>query len=50
MKYINNITQTKLISLVVLFLVLFSNYSFYENVLKVYPWNLLNFGFLISIT
>lgn len=49
MKYINNITQTKLISLVVLFLVLFSNYSFYENVLKVYPWNLLNFGFLISL-
>lgn len=49
MKYLNTMTQTKLISLVVLFLVLFTNYSFYENVLKVYPLNLLNFGFLISL-
>lgn len=49
MKYIQNITQTKLILFTVLFIVFFDNYTFYTNVLKVYPLNTNNTGFLLSL-
>ena len=42
------ITQTKLIIYVSIFLTLFYNYSFFENIIKVYPLNAANFGFVIS--
>ena len=43
------ITQTKLIILTAIFMVLFDNYIFFKNTLKVYPLNLENIGFLISV-
>lgn len=43
------LTQTKLIMYTVLFLALFDNYSFFTNVLEVYPLGLDNIGFLISL-
>ena len=49
MKYIQNITQSKLILFTVLFIVFFDNYTFYTNVLKVYPLNTDNTGFLLSL-
>ena len=49
MKYIINMTQSKLILFTVLFLVFFDNNSFYTNVLKIYPLDLHNLGFLISL-
>ena len=42
-------TQTKLIIYVSIFFMLFDNYSFFHNVLQVYPLNLQNIGFLISL-
>jgi len=53
-KYISKLqklewTQTKLIFFTVLFVVVFDNYSFFENVLKVYPLDFHNSGFLISL-
>ena len=51
MKYILHFTwtQTRLIFFTVLFLVIFGNYSFFTNVLKVYPLDIHNIGFLISL-
>ena len=46
---IKNLTQSKLIISTVLFLVLFDNYTFFTNTLKVYPLGLDNIGFLISM-
>ncbi len=46
---IGNFTQSKLIILVVLFLALFDNYSFFSNTLKIYPFEVHNIGFLISL-
>ena len=46
---IKNLTQTKLILLVALFLVLFDNYTFFANTLKIYPFTWENFGFLLSL-
>jgi len=43
-------TQTKLIVLTALFLVLFDNYSFFKNTLNIYPLNVENLGFLISLS
>lgn len=42
-------TQTQLIIYVSIFFILFDNYSFFYNVLEVYPLNLHNIGFLISL-
>ena len=42
------ITQTKLIAYVSIFLTLFYNYSFFENLIKVYPLDVANIGFVIS--
>ena len=44
-----NITQTKLILIVSIFLISFYNFAFFHNTLKVYPLNSENFGFLLSI-
>jgi lipid A ethanolaminephosphotransferase len=41
--------QTQLILLTVIFISIFDNYTFFENVLKVYPLELNNIGFLISL-
>jgi len=49
MKYIQNMTQPKLILFIVLFIVFFDNYTFYTNVLQVYPINTDNTGFLLSL-
>ncbi|MCF6310156.1 MAG: phosphoethanolamine--lipid A transferase [Sulfurimonas sp.] len=43
-------TQSKLIILTSIFLVLFDNYSFFKNTLEVYPLTSNNIGFLISIS
>ena len=43
------LTQTQLIILVSLFLVLFDNVAFFQNLVKVYPLNWDNAGFLLSI-
>jgi len=43
------LTQTQLIVFVSLFLVLFDNVTFFQNLLKVYPLNWDNAGFLLSI-
>ncbi len=43
------ITQTKLIIYSALFMVLFDNYTFYVNTLKVYPLTLANSAFLLSL-
>ncbi|WP_457749606.1 phosphoethanolamine transferase domain-containing protein [Sulfurimonas sp.] len=43
------ITQTQLIIYVSIFFILFDNYSFFHNVLQVYPLNWHNIGFLISL-
>ena len=48
--FIKNFTQYKLILWVSLFLVLFYNYTFFNNILKVYPLNEANFGFLVSLS
>ena len=45
---IKKITQTNLILITTLFLVLFDNYTFFVNLVKVYPLSE-NFGFLVSI-
>lgn len=42
------ITQTKLIVYISLFLTLFYNYSFFENLIKVYPLDTANIGFVLS--
>ena len=42
-------TQTQLIIYVSIFFVLFDNYSFFHNVLQVYPLNWHNVGFLVSL-
>ena len=42
-------TQTQLIIYVSIFFVLFDNYSFFHNVIQVYPLNLHNIGFIISL-
>ena len=44
-----NLTQTKLILLTVLFLVATGNYTFFSNVLKIYPLSTANAGFLFSL-
>jgi lipid A ethanolaminephosphotransferase len=44
------ITSTKLIVLVSLFLVIFDNYSFFTNLVVVYPLNSANILFLASLT
>jgi len=46
---IKTLTQSKLILYTALFLVLFDNYSFFSNVLKVYPLNITNIGPLLSL-
>jgi len=46
---IKTITQTKLILYVSIFLVLFDNYAFFTNTLKIYPLSLENSGFLLSL-
>lgn len=43
------ITSQKLIVLVSVFLVLFGNFAFFSNTLKVYPLNQDNIGFLLSL-
>ena len=43
------LTQTQLIIFVSLFLVLFDNVAFFQNLVKVYPLNWDNAGFLLSI-
>ncbi len=43
------ITQNRLIFISSLSFVLFYNFSFFSNVIKVYPLNLSNIGFLISL-
>ncbi|RRS30285.1 MAG: sulfatase [Epsilonproteobacteria bacterium (ex Lamellibrachia satsuma)] len=43
-----SLTQTKLIVIVSIFLVLFDNYSFFKNTFDVYPVQSGNIGFLIS--
>lgn len=43
------ITQNKLIFITAAVFVLFYNFSFFSNVIKVYPVNLSNIGFLISL-
>jgi len=45
---LKTITQTKLILLTTLFLILFDNYTFFVNLTKVYPLSE-NFAFIISI-
>jgi len=44
-----NLTQPKLIISTVIFLILFDNYTFFINTLKIYPLGLDNIGFLISL-
>jgi len=44
-----SISSTKLILIVSTFLTLFYNYTFFENVFKVYPIELKNIGFLFSL-
>ena len=43
------ITTTKLLLLTSIFLVLFDNYSFFKNLIVVYPINISNIPFLISL-
>ena len=43
------ITQTKLIIVTSIFLVIFDNYIFFKNTIKIYPLNVENIGFLISL-
>ncbi|SFV67412.1 Probable integral membrane protein [hydrothermal vent metagenome] len=47
LKSFSKITQTQLILLTSLFLVLFDNYAFFTNLIKVYPLSD-NFGFVVS--
>jgi len=44
-----SITQTKLIIYTSIFLVLFDNYSFYNEVIKIYPFSGLNILYIISL-
>lgn len=44
-----SVTQTKLIIYTAIFLILFDNYTFFKNILEVYPLGLSNIGFLISL-
>ncbi|WP_428737580.1 phosphoethanolamine transferase [Sulfurimonas sp.] len=46
---IKTLTQIKLIIFTAIFLVLFDNYSFFHNVLEIYPFNFSNSGFLFSL-
>ncbi|MDQ7045959.1 MAG: phosphoethanolamine--lipid A transferase [Sulfurimonas sp.] len=48
-KYLKPLTQTKLIIFTSIFLVCFDNYKFFVNILEVYPLNIANAGFLLSI-
>ncbi len=50
LKFLNNTTKLPLIIAVALFFVAFENFSFYKNVLNVYPLNLENSGFIASLT
>jgi len=43
-------TQTKLILIAALFFTLFSNYSFFSNVVEVYPFEGMNIVYLLSLT
>jgi len=43
------LTQTQLIIFTTLFLLFFDNYSFFNNVLKIYPLEEKNIGFLLSL-
>ena len=43
------ITQTHLLLIITLFLVLFDNYSFFSNTLTIYPFTLDNIYFLLSL-
>lgn len=43
------VTTTKLILYTSLFLVLFDNFAFFQNVLQIYPFTLKNFGSLASL-
>jgi len=47
--YTHEITSTKLIIIVAIFLITFANAAFFSNVSEVYPVNLRNIGFLISL-
>ncbi len=55
-KYFNNrstkytISSSKLIILLALFLIAFDNVAFFSNVFTIYPVNLKNLGFLVSLT
>ncbi len=55
-KYFNNhsakytISSSKLIILLALFFITFDNVAFFANVFNVYPVNLKNLGFLVSLT
>ena len=44
-----NLTQTKLAIYTILFITLFNNYSFFKNTLEVYPIEIDNIGFLLSL-
>jgi len=45
---IKKITQIQLIIITTLFMLVFDNYTFFENILKVYPFKE-NAGFVISL-
>jgi len=47
--HIKQISQNKLIIVVSILFILFYNYSFFANVLEVYPWIAQNKGFLLSL-
>jgi lipid A ethanolaminephosphotransferase len=46
---IKQFTQNRLILLVSAFFILFYNYTFFTNILKIYPINAANIGFLLSL-
>jgi len=43
-------TQTKLIIIIALFFTLFSNYSFFSNVVEVYPFEGMNIVYILSVS
>lgn len=47
--FTREVTSTKLIVIVAIFLIVFANSTFFSNVLDVYPLNLKNIGFLFSL-
>lgn len=44
-----SLTPTRLILLLAIFLVITGNWAFFDRVLNIYPWNVDNAGFLISL-